>query len=124
LTCGPAKSRYVIVSGMATQNLSPTRKVNERRFRLNRYLVRVHRLESLETSETKGVKLTLYWPTKSCKAYFTTDNGQTFRHVVILPSSRLPDSVDMTTGDTESDPDIVAVLKNAFVRWHNGVLAK
>jgi hypothetical protein len=81
-------------------------------------------LESLETGETKGVDLTLYWPKKSCKAYFTTDNGQSFKNVVILPSSRLPDSVDMTTGDTESDPGTLAVLKEALARWQNDVLVK
>jgi hypothetical protein len=109
---------------MTTQNLAPTRKVNERRFKLNQYLVTVHRLESLETGETKGVDLTLYWPKKSCKAYFTTDNGRSFKHVVILPTSRLPDSVDMTTGDTESDPDTLAVLKEAFAKWQSDVLVK
>ena len=109
---------------MATQNLTPTRKVNERRFKLNQYLVTVHRLESLETGETKGVDLTLYWPKKSCTAYFTTDNGRSFKHAVILPSSRLPDSVDMTTGDTESDPDTLAVLKEAFAMWQSDMLVK
>jgi hypothetical protein len=84
----------------------------------------VHRLECLKTGETKGVDLTLYWPKKSRKAHFTKDNGQTFKHVEILPSSRLPDSVHMTTGDTESDPDIVAVLKDAFARWQKDVLVK
>lgn len=108
---------------MATRNMTRTRKVNERKFKVNQYLVAVHRLESLETGETKGVDLTLYWPKKSCKAYFTTDNGQSFKHVVILPSS-LPDSVDMTTGHTESDPDTLAVLKEALARWQNDVLVK
>ena len=111
-------------AAMAKQNLTPTQKVNERKFRLSQYLVTVHRLESLETGETKGVRLTLYWPKKSCKAYFTTDNGRSFKHVVILPSSRLPASVDITTGDMESDPDTLAVLKGAFAKWQNDVLVK
>lgn len=106
---------------MAAQNLTLTRKVNERRFKLNQCLVAVHRLVSPETGETKGVDLTLYWPKKSCKAYFTTDNGRSFKRVVILPSSRLPDSVDMTIGNTESDPDTLAVLKGAFARWQSDV---
>jgi hypothetical protein len=108
---------------MATLNPIRTRKVNERKFKLNQYLVSVHRLESLDGGETKGVDLTLYLRKRSCKAYFTTDNGESFRQVVILPSSRLPDSVDMTTGDTETDPATVAVLKEAFKKWQNDVLA-
>jgi hypothetical protein len=109
---------------MATENFTATRKVNERRFRMNQYRVVVHRLESLATGETIGVDLTLYWPKKSCEAYFTTDNGQSFKRVVILRSSRLPTSVDMTTGDTERDPDTIAMLKEAFTRWRNDVLVK
>jgi len=89
---------------------------------MNQYRVVVHRLESAATGETIGVDLTLYWPKKSCEAYFTSENGQSFKRGVIL--RKLPTAVDMTTGDTERDPDTIAMLKEAFTRWRNDVLVK
>jgi hypothetical protein len=92
------------------------RKIDERRdFNVAGHRTWAFRVVSDDSGETEGIVLKILPPFRvSPREYFTSDGGTTF---CALQSYFATNDAGLVVGEAESAPEILTILKNAFVTW-------